>query len=37
VPFVPLPGNRAVVLHEKATDHHGTAGVRLACLPVSWS
>jgi hypothetical protein len=37
VPFVPTPGNRAVVLHEKATDDHGTAGARLACLPVSWS
>lgn len=37
VPFVPVPGNRAVVLHEKATDDHGTAGARLACLPVSWS
>ena len=37
VPFVPAPGNRAVVLHEKATDDHGTAGARLACLPVSWS
>lgn len=37
VPFVPSPGNRALVLHEKATDDHGTAGARLACLPVSWS
>lgn len=37
VPFVPAPGNRALVLHEKATDDHGTAGARLACLPVSWS
>jgi hypothetical protein len=37
VPFVPTPGNRAVLLHEKATDDHGTAGARLACLPVSWS
>jgi hypothetical protein len=37
VPFVPLPGNRAVVLHAAATDDHGTAGARLACLPVSWS
>ena len=37
VPFVPVPGNHAVVLHEKATDDHGTAGARLACLPVSWS
>ena len=37
VPFVPAPGNRAVVLHAVATDDHGTAGARLACLPVSWS
>jgi hypothetical protein len=37
VPFVPAPGNRAIVVHEKATDDHGTAGARLACLPVSWS
>ncbi|MEP6650744.1 MAG: hypothetical protein ABJA74_12680 [Lapillicoccus sp.] len=37
VPFVPTPGNRAVVLHEKDTDDHGVAGARLACLPVSWS
>jgi hypothetical protein len=37
VPFVPAPGNHAIVLHEKATDDHGTAGARLACLPVSWS
>jgi hypothetical protein len=37
VPFVPLPGNRAVVLHAAPTDDHGTAGARLACLPVSWS
>jgi Cu/Zn superoxide dismutase len=37
VPFVPAPGNRAVVLHADHTDDHGTAGARLACLPVSWS
>ena len=37
VPFVPRPAARSVVLHEKATDDHGTAGARLACLPVSWS
>lgn len=37
VPFVPSPGDRAIVVHEKATDDHGTAGSRLACLPVSWS
>jgi Cu/Zn superoxide dismutase len=37
VPFVPAPGNRAIVLHADHTDDHGTAGARLACLPVSWS
>jgi hypothetical protein len=37
VPFVPTPGNRSVVLHAAATDDHGAAGARLACLPVSWS
>ena len=37
VPFVPTPGNRAVVLHAEHTDDHGVAGPRLACLPVSWS
>ena len=37
VPFTPLPGNRSVVIHQDPTDHHtGTAGPRLACLPVSW-
>jgi len=37
VPFVPLPGTRSVVVHALATDHHnGTAGARLACLPVVW-
>ena len=37
VPFVPLPGERSVVIHALATDHHtGTAGARLACLPVVW-
>ena len=37
VPFVPLPGARSVVIHAAATDHHtGTAGARLACLPVEW-
>ena len=37
VPFVPQPGNRAVVIHAEATQPNGTAGARLACLPVSWS
>ncbi len=36
IPFTPLPGNRAVVIHEMPTDHHGAAGPRQACLPVSW-
>ena len=37
VPFVPLPGERSVVIHALATDHHtGAAGARLACLPVVW-
>ena len=37
VPFVPQPGNRAVVIHAEATRPNGTAGARLACLPVSLS
>ena len=37
VPFVPVPGTRSVVVHALETDHHtGTAGARLACLPVVW-
>jgi superoxide dismutase, Cu-Zn family len=36
VPFAPKPGDRSIVIHEHATDHHGTAGGRLACLPLSW-
>jgi Cu/Zn superoxide dismutase len=37
VPFTPLPGDRSVVIHALATDHHtGLAGARLACLPVQW-
>jgi Cu/Zn superoxide dismutase len=36
VPFTPLPGDRSIVIHEKPTDHHGTAGSRLACLPLTW-
>ena len=37
VPFVPLGGDRSVVIHALATDHHtGLAGARLACLPVVW-
>jgi Cu-Zn family superoxide dismutase len=37
VPFVPTPGNRSIVLHAEETSETGTAGARLACLPVSWS
>jgi superoxide dismutase, Cu-Zn family len=37
VPFVPIGGTHAVVLHADHTDDHGTAGPRLACLPVRWS
>lgn len=37
VPFVPTPGDRAIVIHAEPTDDHGTAGARLACLPISWS
>jgi Cu/Zn superoxide dismutase len=37
VPFVPRPGTRSIVIHAAATDHTtGTAGARLACLPVVW-
>lgn len=37
VPFIPLLGDRSVVIHALATDHHtGLAGARLACLPVQW-
>jgi Cu/Zn superoxide dismutase len=36
VPFVPVPGERAVVIHAEATAPNGTAGPRLVCLPVVW-
>jgi Cu/Zn superoxide dismutase len=36
VPFVPQPGNRAIVIHQDPTAPDGAAGPRLACLPVSW-
>ena len=36
VPFTPLPGKRSVVIHEMPTDHHGAAGPRQTCLPVTW-
>jgi Cu/Zn superoxide dismutase len=37
VPFAPAPGDRSIVVHAEATEHNGTAGPRLACLPVTWS
>ena len=37
VRFAPKPGDRSIVIHEHATDHHGTAGARLACLPLTWN
>ena len=36
VDWVPTSGTRSVVVHEKATAPDGTAGARLACLPVQW-
>jgi hypothetical protein len=36
VPFVPRPGNRSIVIHQDPTDHHGVAGPRVACVPLSW-
>jgi Cu/Zn superoxide dismutase len=36
VPFVPVPGERAVVVHAEETAPNGTAGARLVCLPVAW-
>jgi len=36
VPFVPEPGNRAIVIHADETHPDGTAGGRLACLPLVW-
>lgn len=36
VPWVPTPGDRSVVIHAEETNPDGTAGTRLACLPVSW-
>ena len=34
VPFVPLPGERSIVIHADPTAPNGTAGPRLACLPL---
>jgi hypothetical protein len=36
VDWSPDPGMRSVVIHAKPTAADGTAGDRLACLPVEW-
>lgn len=36
VPFAVLPGDRSIVAHQSETAPNGTAGPRLACLPVVW-
>lgn len=36
VPFVPVPGERSVVIHAEPTAPSGAAGPRLVCLPVVW-
>lgn len=36
VPWVPQSGAHSVVVHESPTAPNGTAGARLACLPVEW-
>ncbi len=35
VPFVPEPGERSIVIHADPTAPNGTAGPRLACLPLT--
>ena len=35
VPFVPLTGDRSVVIHQEPTSPTGGAGGRQACLPVT--
>jgi hypothetical protein len=37
VDWTPLAGTRSVVIHANPTAPDGTAGPRLACLPVEWS
>lgn len=37
VDWAPLAGARSVVVHANPTAPDGTAGARLACLPVEWS
>jgi hypothetical protein len=34
VPWVPAPGEHAIVIHEEATDDNGVAGPRQACIPL---
>jgi hypothetical protein len=34
VPWVPAPGEHAIVIHEHATDENGVAGPRRACIPL---
>ncbi|WP_461022856.1 hypothetical protein [Thalassiella azotivora] len=36
VPFTVEPGTRSVVVHERPTAEDGSAGERLACLPVEF-
>jgi hypothetical protein len=36
VPWQPNGGQHSVVIHEAPTAANGTAGARLACLPVEW-
>jgi Cu/Zn superoxide dismutase len=36
VPWEPGGGQHSVVIHENPTAPNGTAGARLACLPVEW-
>ena len=35
VPFVPTDGERAIVIHALPTSADGSAGARLACLPLT--
>jgi hypothetical protein len=35
VPWMPTPGEHAIVIHEHATDGNGVAGSRQACLPLT--
>lgn len=35
IPFVPDAGERAIVIHAEETAPNGTAGARLACLPLT--